>query len=128
MSKALKSNQWLYLLTAIMLLTQSFALWHGTEHPFYVDDLSHSFAHQHETSFNTENSLWHDAAASSDEAKSTCDRLNAFAHNPGYDNLAQLNVLVSFSVAETLSTQLTHFLSTKQRDTYSIRAPPTLLS
>lgn len=31
-------NQWLYLLTALVLLMQSFALWHDASHPFHVTE------------------------------------------------------------------------------------------
>jgi len=31
-----KQRQWLYLLTALMLLMQSFAFWHDASHPFHI--------------------------------------------------------------------------------------------
>lgn len=36
MNRILKHRQWLYLLTALVLLMQSFAIWHDTEHPFHI--------------------------------------------------------------------------------------------
>jgi hypothetical protein len=35
-NRIIKHRQWLYLLTALVLLMQSFAIWHDTEHPFHV--------------------------------------------------------------------------------------------
>lgn len=36
MNRIIKQRQWLYLLTALVLLMQSFAIWHDVEHPFHV--------------------------------------------------------------------------------------------
>lgn len=36
MIRIIKQRQWLYLLTALVLLMQSFAIWHDTEHPFHI--------------------------------------------------------------------------------------------
>ena len=36
MNRIIKQRQWLYLLTALVLLMQSFAIWHDTEHTFHV--------------------------------------------------------------------------------------------
>jgi len=35
-NRIIKQRQWLYLLTALVLLMQSFAIWHDAEHPFHV--------------------------------------------------------------------------------------------
>lgn len=32
------SRQWLYLLTALLLFMQSFAIWHDASHPFHIAD------------------------------------------------------------------------------------------
>lgn len=36
MNNILRQRQWLYLLTALVLLMQSFAIWHDVEHPFHT--------------------------------------------------------------------------------------------
>ena len=36
MNRIIKQRQWLYLLTALVVLMQSFAIWHDTEHRFHV--------------------------------------------------------------------------------------------
>ena len=36
MNNVIKQRQWLYLLTALVLLMQSFAIWHDTSHPFHL--------------------------------------------------------------------------------------------
>ncbi len=36
MNRILKQRQWLYLLTALVLLMQSFAIWHDASHPFHL--------------------------------------------------------------------------------------------
>ncbi len=36
MNSIIKQRQWLYLLTALVLLMQSFAIWHDASHPFHL--------------------------------------------------------------------------------------------
>lgn len=36
MNRIIKQRQWLYLLTALVLLMQSFAIWHDAAHPFHL--------------------------------------------------------------------------------------------
>ncbi len=36
MTNLKQQRQWLYLLTAFMLLMQSFAFWHDASHPFHI--------------------------------------------------------------------------------------------
>lgn len=36
MNHIIKQRQWLYLLTALVLLMQSFAIWHDASHPFHL--------------------------------------------------------------------------------------------
>ena len=36
MNRIIKQHQWLYLLTALVLLMQSLAIWHDAEHPFHI--------------------------------------------------------------------------------------------
>lgn len=36
MNRIIKQRQWLYLLTALVLLMQSFAIWHDASHPFHL--------------------------------------------------------------------------------------------
>ena len=36
MNRIIKQRQWLYLLTATVLLMQSFAIWHDASHPFHI--------------------------------------------------------------------------------------------
>lgn len=50
MNSIIKQRQWLYLLTALVLLMQSFAIWHNAAHPFHLaseqchqfDSISHT--------------------------------------------------------------------------------------
>jgi hypothetical protein len=49
-NRIIKQRQWLYLLTALVLLMQSFAIWHNATHPFHLaseqchqfDSISHT--------------------------------------------------------------------------------------
>jgi len=34
-----QQRHWLYLLTALLLLMQSFAIWHDVSHPFHLSDV-----------------------------------------------------------------------------------------
>ncbi|MBL1321084.1 MAG: hypothetical protein COA63_008510 [Methylophaga sp.] len=36
MKNVLNQRHWLYLLTALLLLMQSFAIWHDVSHPFHI--------------------------------------------------------------------------------------------
>ena len=39
MNHIIAQRNWLYLLTALILLMQSFSIWHDASHPFHVSDV-----------------------------------------------------------------------------------------
>jgi hypothetical protein len=87
----------LYLLTALLLLMQSFAIWHDAEHAFHAEN-------------------------------EQCERFEAFGHAPTLDHTFTLPTLFTtpFSVVNVVQTDT--FLANRQRDAYTIRAPPHLFS
>jgi hypothetical protein len=89
----------LYFITALLLFMQSLALWHDVEHPF----------HGHEDGIQ-------------------CERFEAFTNSPALDNVDSLSDIASADASELISSFFTTFFFNKQRDTYSIRAPPTFSS
>jgi hypothetical protein len=93
MSHTHQTHRIFYALTAILLLMQSFAIWHDAEHGFHT---------------NTDQ----------------CERFETFNHVPTLDivTLPTAFFTVGFSVKEEF---LPHpLLIKKQREAYSIRAPP----
>lgn len=89
----------LYLITALLLLMQSLALWHDVEHPF----------HGHEEDVQ-------------------CERFRAFSNIPALDNIASLSVITSADISELISSFSITFSPHKQRDIYAIRDPPYVIS
>ena len=89
----------LYLITALLLLMQSLALWHDIEHPFH--------GHEHDVQ---------------------CERFEAFANSPTLENTDSLSVITSADTSELISSLSITLFPNKQRDIYAIRAPPYLIS
>jgi hypothetical protein len=98
MSNLHSQRYWLALLTAVMLLMQSFAIWHDAEHAFHV-------------------------AEAADEQ---CERFEAFGHAPTLDIISSVYPLYTTQITVVEVVPPAPLLPSRQRETYAIRAPPAL--
>ena len=96
MSNQHSQRYWLALLTAVMLLMQSFAIWHDAEHAFHV----------------------------AEAAEEQCERFEAFGHAPTLDLVASVSPLYTTQITVVEAVPSTPLLTSRQRETYAIRAPP----
>jgi hypothetical protein len=91
---------WLALVTAILLLMQSFSIWHNAEHAFHIAD--------------------------ADEAQ--CERFEVYGHSPTLDVVSSLSVSFNTQISVVKFAPTLSLLPSWQRDAYAIRAPPNLYS
>lgn len=100
MSLQHQQRYWLALLTAVLLLMQSFAIWHNAEHAFHVEEV----------------------------AEDQCERFEAFNHTPTLDLVASVYPILTTHTTVVEVIPNAYMLPTRQHEAYAIRAPPNLLS
>jgi len=100
MSQSHQQRYWLALLTALLLLMQSFAIWHDAEHAFHI----------------------------ADAAEEQCERFEAFGHTPTLDIIASVIPLQTTLSAVLETTPNAFILPTRRYEAYAIRAPPHIQS
>lgn len=100
MSHTHQQRYWLALLTAILLLMQSLAIWHDAEHAFHVTEA----------------------------AEEQCERFEAFGHTPTLDLIASAIPIPATHTTVVDTPPYTSILPTLQYEAYAIRAPPHISS